>query len=278
MRLVVMLAVVTMGCAVDDPGPADSAPSVDASSVDASDGGETMWEDATPGVEDAGRRDASPPAPLRVLVFSRTTGFRHASIEEGVAALRAMGSGRGWVVEATEDPERFDADSLREIDVVVFLCTTGNVLGPTEESAFEQWFRAGGGFVGVHSASDTEYDWPFYAGVIGAYFAGHPAIQPARLEVVDRTHPATMHLDDEWNRRDEWYDFREDPSARVRVLLRIDASSYEGSTTGDHPVAWAHEPMGGRAFYTALGHTSESYAEPAMLAHLEGAIRWAAAR
>ena len=140
-------------------------------------------------------------------------------------------------------------------------------------------WKAGGGWVGIHAAADCEYDWPFYGELVGAWFARHPAIQPATYLVEDRGHPATAHLDATWMRTDEHYDFRRNPRPDVRVLMTIDESTYSGGGMGaDHPVTWAHEVGAGRSFYTALGHTSESYEEPAFRALLGGAIEWASGR
>jgi type 1 glutamine amidotransferase len=213
----------------------------------------------------------------RVLVFSRTAGYRHASIPRGIAAVRELGSRHSLIVEATEDPKVFSDSGLRPYKVVVFLSTTGDVLDDAQQAAFERWVRAGGGFVGVHSASDTEYDWPWYGQLVGAYFKRHPAIAQATVDVRDRSHPSTRCLAARWSRTDEWYDFRAPPAGDVHVLATLDESTYAGGEMGaSHPIAWYHERDGGRAWYTALGHTEESYAEPAFLDHLAGGILWAA--
>ena len=212
----------------------------------------------------------------RVLVFSSTSGYRHASIPDGVRAITKLGKENGFVVESSEAAARFNARELQQFRAVVFLNTTGDVLNEEQQRAFEDYITKGGGYVGIHSASDTEYEWPWYGRLVGAYFASHPRIQPARLIVVDSTHPATTGLPRSWDRTDEWYNFRQTPAA-VRVLIRIDESSYDGGKNGPHhPMAWFHEVANGRAFYTALGHTEASYQEPHFLAHLLGGIRYAA--
>lgn len=212
----------------------------------------------------------------RVLVFSKTAGYRHASIPDGVAAIRELGEAHGFAVDATESTEAFTDTGLAPYAAVVFLSTSGDVLDADAEAAFERYVEAGGGYAGVHAASDTEYEWPFYGRLVGAYFASHPEIQPAAVDVVDRTHPSTRDLPARWERTDEWYDFREVP-AGVRILATLDESTYEGGAMGDrHPAAWCHDRLGGRAWYTAGGHTAESYAEPAFRAHLAGGIRYAA--
>ncbi|MCR3726914.1 type 1 glutamine amidotransferase [Streptomyces umbrinus] len=212
----------------------------------------------------------------RVLVFSKTAGFRHDSIPEGVAAVKSLGAENGFRVDATEDAGAFSSRNLSRYDAVVFLSTTGDVLNGAQQRAFEGYIKRGGGYVGIHAAADTEYDWEFYGGLAGAYFQSHPAIQPARIEVEDRAHPATSHLGESWNRTDEWYNYRSNPRDRAHVLASLDETSYSGGTmSGDHPIAWCQEYRGGRAFYTGSGHTKESYADPAFRQHLLGGIRWA---
>ena len=223
--------------------------------------------------------DAGSPTVPSVLVYSWTTGYRHDSIPAGLTVLTFIANERGWTLSASEDATIFSDSGLQPFNVIVFLSTTGEVLDAAQQAAFERFIRAGGGFVGIHSASDTEYDWPFYGGLVGAYFREHPAIQEAVIRVEDATHPATKGIPSEWRRTDEWYAFRENPRPNVTVLLTLDETTYAPGTAtmgADHPVAWYHEYEGGRAFYTALGHTSETYAEPAFLGHLAGAIEWAA--
>ncbi|MET8585190.1 ThuA domain-containing protein [Streptomyces collinus] len=211
----------------------------------------------------------------RVLVFSRTAGFRHDSIPEGIAAVRQLGQAGGFTVDATEDAGAFTGKNLSRYDAVVFMSTTGDVLDTAQQDAFEGYVRHGGGYVGVHSAADTEYDWAFYGGLAGAYFRNHPAIQPATVNVEDRAHPATSHLGRTWERTDEWYNYRSNPREHAHVLASLDETSYTGGTmNGDHPIAWCQDYRGGRAFYTGGGHTKESYADPAFRQHLLGGIRW----
>ncbi|MER5915076.1 ThuA domain-containing protein [Streptomyces sp. NPDC001982] len=212
----------------------------------------------------------------RVLVFSKTAGFRHDSIPEGIATVKQLGESNGFTVDATEDAGAFTGKNLRRYDAVVFMSTTGDVLDDTQQEAFEGYIRHGGAYVGVHSAADTEYDWAFYGGLAGAYFQNHPAIQPATVNVEDRAHPATSHLVGTWDRTDEWYNYRSNPRERAHVLASLDETSYTGGTmNGDHPIAWCQNYQGGRAFYTGGGHTKESYADPAFRQHLLGGIRWA---
>ncbi|MER7487829.1 ThuA domain-containing protein [Streptomyces sp. NPDC126497] len=214
------------------------------------------------------------PARPALLVYTRTTDYRHASIPAGVAALRALG---GFAVDATEDPAALEG-RLDRYAAVVFLSTSGEVLTPAGRERLAAYVEAGGGFVGVHAAACTEYDWPYYGELLGARFDRHPAFQPGRAVVEDHGHPATRHLPAVWEFTDEWYDFRTDPrTAGVRVLLSADESSYEGGGMGDgHPLAWCRRQGAGRVFYTALGHAAEAYADPAFRAHLRGGVAWAA--
>ncbi|MFE5545587.1 ThuA domain-containing protein [Streptomyces sp. NPDC056534] len=219
---------------------------------------------------------AADPA-YKILVFSRTAGFRHSSIDDGITALRDLGAAHNFTVDATEDAQRFTGDNLAPYRAVVFLSTTGDVLDGAQQTAFEQYIRSGGGYVGIHAAADTEYDWTFYGGLAGALFHSHPAVQSATVKVEDRAHDATAHLGTGWQRTDEWYNYRTNPRTSARVLASLDESSYSGGNmAGDHPIAWCKDYQGGRAFYTGGGHTDESYAEPAFRRHLLGGIRWAA--
>ena len=214
--------------------------------------------------------------PHRVLVFSRTAGFRHASIPDGIKAIQEIGREQGFEVDATEDPAAFTAENLARFSSVVFLNTTGDVLDPTQQKAFEAYIEKGGGFVGVHSAADTEYDWPWYGRLVGAYFKSHPRIQSAEIVVENGRFPATAFLPRRWKRTDEWYVYRENPRPHVNVLMHLDESTYEGGgMNGDHPISLYHHVGSGRSFYTGGGHTPESFREPDFRRHLAEAIRWA---
>jgi type 1 glutamine amidotransferase len=181
-----------------------------------------------------------------VLVFSKTAGFRHDSIPAGIAAIRALGEQDDFRVDATEDDKVFSDDRLSQYREIIFLSTTGEVLDADERAAFERFIRHGGGFVGIHAATDTGYEWPWYGGLVGNYFRRHPVIQSAKLEVVDASHISTRHLPIEWKRTDEWYDFRHDLDPDITVLIRIDESSYRGGRMGaNHPMAWYHAYDGG---------------------------------
>ncbi len=211
-----------------------------------------------------------------VLVFSKTAGFRHGSIPVARTAIEQLGAANGFSVTLTEDASDFNDSFLAQYEAVVWLSTTGNVLDEAQQSAFERYIQAGGGYVGVHAASDTEYDWPWYGGLVGAYFNGHPAQQTATIKVAGRANLSTAHLSNRWTRFDEWYNFRDYIDGSVRVLARLDESTYDAGSTAmrdEHPIAWCHAYDGGRAWYTGLGHTNASYSEPAFLQHLLGGIQ-----
>jgi len=218
----------------------------------------------------------------RVLVFSKTKGFRHASIPNGIAAIKKLGLENGFDVDTTENADMFNEDTLKQYSAVIFLSTTGDVLDYRQEAAFERYIQAGGGYVGVHAAADTEYDWGWYGRLVGAYFLDHPGIhdkfpnvQEGILIVEDQTNNATKHLPKQWKRTDEFYSYKK-LNPDVKVLLTIDEKSYQGGhKMGNHPMAWYHDYDGGRAFYTELGHTPESYTEENYLKHLLAGIQYA---
>lgn len=216
----------------------------------------------------------------RVLVFSKTAGFRHASIANGWAMIQQLGATNNFTVDITEDAAAFGYTNLARYKAVVWLCTTGDVLNPNQQAAFEQYIRNAGGFVGIHSASDTEYTWPWYGQLVGAYFLSHPpGTALATIKVADTAHPSTATLPRRWSRVDEWYNFQSNPRGTVHVLATLDETTYAPGTGAmgfDHPIAWCRQFDGGRAWYTALGHTPASYAEPDFHRHVLGGIEWAA--
>lgn len=222
------------------------------------------------------------PGDPKILVFSKTAGFQHASIPDGISAIQKLGSEHGFEVDTTTNAQTFTEDLLSQYSAVVFLSTTGDVLNQYQEAEFERYLQAGGGYVGIHAAADTEYHWGWYGRMVGGYFMDHPGIndphpnvQSGILTVEDNTHPSTNFLPDQWERTDEWYSYR-NLNEDVNVLLSIDENSYEGGADmGDHPMAWYHDYDGGRAFYTGLGHTSESFSEDNFLDHLLAGIQYA---
>lgn len=257
-------------------------------------------------------------APASVLVFSRTTGFRHPSIETAVEAIRRLGDENGFLVDHTEDPTRFRSDELARYAAVVFVSTTGDPLAEaSERAALEEFIHGGGGYVGIHAASDEDAvsraTWPWYGRLVGAYFGGHPlynsrpegdescgfgpivSCHDGTATVEDTVHPSTAHLVEgssssppTWEVYDEFYGFDTNPRANVHVLLTLDESTYlddprrvpfgPGFMGEDHPIAWCHEFEGGRSFYTSLGHDTLLFSNDAYLRHLLGGILWAAGR
>ncbi|MEM8848219.1 MAG: ThuA domain-containing protein [Bacteroidota bacterium] len=216
-----------------------------------------------------------------VLAFTKTTGYRHESIEKGVHTLRQLGRKHNFIVLQTETSEDFTAQNLKNYKLVVFLSTTGDVLNAQQQKVFENYIKSGGSFMGIHAASDTEYNWPWYGKLVGGYFESHPNdpnIRSAKIDVVTKEHPSTAHLPDTWSRNDEWYNYK-NLNPAIAVLLNLDESSYEGGTNGkNHPIAWYHEYDGGKAFYTGGGHTKESFDEPDFRQHLLGGILWSLGR
>jgi uncharacterized protein len=214
-------------------------------------------------------------AKARILVFSKTAGFHHASIAAGIPAIIKLGKENDFDVDTTTNSAKFTSANLKQYAAVIFLSTTGDVLNDEQQKAFEAYIHSGGGFVGVHAATDTEYGWPWYGDLVGAYFKSHPKQQVATLHVVDHNFIATKHLPAEWKRFDEWYNYKYIAKG-LHVLITIDEKSYTGGENGDyHPMSWYHQYDGGRAFYTELGHTDESYSDPLYLQHLLGGIQYA---
>ncbi len=217
-------------------------------------------------------------AQRRILVFSKTAAFRHASIEAGQKALTKLGQQKGVAVDLTEDASVFNTANLRKYNAVVFLNTTGDILNPKQQSDFERYIQAGGGYVGIHAASDTEYGWPWYGQLVGAYFLDHPMpdnVQKGKFIVTMKNHWATQGMPDEFERSDEFYSFKQ-IKPDLNVVLKIDEKSYRGGSNGDnHPMGWFQEFDGGRSFYTAMGHTDETFSEPLFLNHLWAGISYA---
>lgn len=218
---------------------------------------------------------ASDLAPTNVLVFSKTAGFRHDSIPVARKAIVDVSLSQGWSCTFTEDSTWFLPEILRGYSVVVFLMTTGDVLNEEQQKAFEGYIESGGGYVGVHAAADTEYEWKWYGDLVGAYFKTHPAIQTASVRLEDEKHPTTSFLPKEWKRTDEWYTYRDNPRSRVHVLANLDESTYTGGGMGDHPITWCKEVGKGRSWYTGMGHTQESYLDSLFMRMITEAIRWA---
>lgn len=213
-------------------------------------------------------------ANTKVLIFSKTAGFHHKSIVPGITAIQLLGKQNGFETDTTTDATRFTYANLKQYAAVIFLNTTGDVLNDQQQSAFQKYLRSGKGYIGVHAATDTEYDWPWYGQLSGAYFGDHPKVQQAVLHIAGPANSFTKHLPANWIKTDEWYNFKW-ISDKIHVVLTVDESSYTGGKNGPgHPISWYQEFEGGRAFTTVLGHTDESYTDPFFLQHLLAGIKY----
>ncbi len=223
--------------------------------------------------------------PLNLLVFSKTAGYRHESIPAGLKALNEIATNQGWKITATEDSMLFSLSVLDTIDVVVFLSTSGDVLGTVQENALQQFVESGGGLVTIHSGTDTEYNWAWYQEAIGACFIGHPPVQKATLTIEDSHNPATKHFPAKtWETEDEWYSFNRNPRGDVNVLISIDESTYDVDDNrwfegvkqrmGDHPLVWYKRVGKGIVFQSALGHTNAMFNDPLYRQHIIGMIEF----
>ena len=220
-------------------------------------------------------------ASSRVLIFSKTLGYRHDSIANGIAAISDLGRQHGFTMEATEDSIVFTPTNLARFAVVVFLSATGDVLKADQESAFKSYVLGGGGFVAIHGAVfgplACEEHWTWYGEMFCCAFTNHSAIVPATVNLDDATHPANAGLPAHWQRTDEWYNFCGTPRGCAHVLATLDETTYQGGRMGpDHPIAWCRRVGQGRMWCTAMGHTASSFAEPLFQQHLLGGILFAA--
>ncbi|TWG99002.1 glucose/arabinose dehydrogenase [Nocardioides sp. J9] len=265
-------------------GPAAAAPVADRAAAPAQ-GTSALKEaappsNAVPWTADKAAAAAAEADEFDALVFSKTAAFRHSSIDEGVAAIQQLGLEHGFNVTATEDSTVFTDENLEQYEVVIFLSTTGDVLNTAQQGAFERYIQAGGGYAGIHAASDTEYSWPWYGELVGSYFANHPPGTPtATVKVEDPAHASTAGIAPLWERVDEWYNFQTNPRGKVHVLASMDESTYSpggGAMGVEHPIAWCQDYDGGRSWYTGMGHTEESFTDETFLQHLLGGIQTAA--
>ncbi len=215
--------------------------------------------------------------PANIMVFSKTEGFRHDCIEIGIKSIQKLGKENDFKVDVTEDSNVL-ISGINKYDIIIFLNTTGDILTDSQQEKFENYIKKGGGFVGIHSAADTEYDWPWYGKLVGAYFLSHPKQQQATINVVNSEHLSTSFLGLEWSKFDEWYNYK-NINTDINVLMKLDEKSYEGGKNGEnHPIAWYHKYEGGRVFYTGRGHTKESYQDEKFLKHILGGINYAMGR
>ncbi len=221
----------------------------------------------------------------KVLVFYKTAGYKHGSIPSGIAAIQKLGAENKFDVDTTTDVTKFTKENLKQYATIVFMSPTGKVFKDSvNREALKNYINNGGGFLGVHSATDFEYDWAWYGKLVGGYFLGHPRknVQEAVLNVVDTKNVSTKTLPTTWKRTDEYYSFRPGSNpADLKVLITLDESTLGYATNEDrlkmganHPIAWYHDYDGGRAFYTAIGHTNETFSDPLVLDHLRGALQY----
>jgi type 1 glutamine amidotransferase len=213
----------------------------------------------------------------RVLIFTKTApdSYRHASIGPAKIAVKKLCEDNGFIADTTENSAYFTDEKLKQYSALVFISSNKDVFTPEQKEAFQRYIRAGGGFVGVHAATGTEREWPWYGKLVGAVFVWHPPIQTGTIEVTDQTHPSTRHLPKRWQRYDEWYFYR-DINPDIKVLATLDTTTFKSERhTANYPFAWYHEFEGGRSFYTAGGHSPEDYADPAFMKHILGGIQYA---
>jgi type 1 glutamine amidotransferase len=219
-----------------------------------------------------------------VLIFSKTNGFRHKSIEAGIAAINKAGAKNGWDVHATENGAMINLDYLPHFKVVIFLSTTGEILTKTQKKAFENYIENGGGYAGIHSASDTEHCWAWYGTLLGTFFRDHTLLPyhlpEAEIITENMSHPVNRGLPARWNKVDEWYNFNESINGKkgFQVLLSLNEASYPSfwhKMNGDHPISWTHQIKKGRMFYTAIGHNAETFTDQNAMQHIMGGIAWA---
>lgn len=213
-----------------------------------------------------------------ILVFSKTTGFRHKSIPVGITYFKNLQKETNWNIDFSEESNDFSSENLAKYNVVVFLNTTGNLFNDQQKKAFKKYIANGNGFVGIHSASNTEEQWPWFTDMIGATFRDHPKVQKAKVLVnLTSEHPAINHLNKEEFFKDEWYNFQKPVAKHVTVLASVDETSYKGKKMNtNHPITWYHYFDGGRIFYTGLGHTNNSYKDVRFKEMIKGGILWAA--
>ncbi|WP_199141140.1 ThuA domain-containing protein [Pedobacter sp. ASV12] len=210
-----------------------------------------------------------------VLVFSLTKGYRHASIVDGIVAIKKLGEENNFDVDTTENVKAFNLENLRRYKTLVFLSPTGtNVFNDEQKKALKKYINKGGGFVGIHAATDFSFEWEWYGQMVGGFFESHPKVQQAKLLLVDPQNKVVEGLPEVWRHTDEWYNFKSFNNS-VKVIVKVDEASYEGGTMkNDHPITWYHRFDGGRVFYTALGHTKESYKDPLFLKQVLAGIEW----
>jgi uncharacterized protein len=233
----------------------------------------------------------------KVLIFSKNTVYKHGSIPSGIAAIQKLGAENKFDVDTTTDVSKFTKENLKQYATIIFLSPTSpsNITTPrgaagvvfkdsVNKEAFKDYIKNGGGFLGIHSATDFGYEWPWYGQLVGGYFLGHPNpknVQKGTLNILDKKNPATKNLPNPWVLADEYYSFRPGSNPKdLHVLITLDESTIDYGRQenlkmgASHPIAWYHDYDGGRAFYTALGHPNENFSDLAVLDHLRGALQY----
>jgi len=233
-----------------------------------------------------GQQNVQAQKQFKALLVVNTRGWHHESIHAGVLALQQLGIKNNFEVSLMEDPNGFTDKNLESVKVIIFLNTTGDIFDSTQQKVMERFIRSGRGFVGIHSASDTEYDWAWYTQLVGRMFHIHPVIQTAKLNILDKDFPGLQGFEGNKLWTDEWYEFGQENTSGLHYILSVDENSYnpkadwgpkKGIGMGKlHPISWYHDFDGGRAFYTALGHLPSIYSDQAFLNHLYAGIFWAA--
>ena len=234
---------------------------------------------------------------FKVLLITETEGWHHKSIPNGISAIHELAATHNFDVVLQQNEREISSKSLGEFQAVIFLNTTGDIFNDKEQAAFEKFIQSGKGYVGIHAASDTEYDWEWYTQLVGRMFHIHPKQQTAKLDILDHGFPGLEHFPDRLLFTDEWYEFGEEKTSNLNYLITIDEQTFDpvvtwkgrdtdangklvdhvGKGMGDfHPLSWYHEFDGGRSFYTALGHIEKVYENEWFLAHLYGGIYYAA--
>ncbi len=208
-----------------------------------------------------------------VLVITETKGWVHDSIESGLKLIQNIGNKNNFNVYHSDNSSVITYKNLKEIKTIIFLNTTEEILTDVEQKVMESFIKSGKGFVGVHAAADTEYNWQWYGKLVGAYYRNHPEVMNGKILTIN--HKITNHLDSEWEIEDEWYNF-DYVNYDINILLHLDEDSYIGGEHPDyHPITWYHEYDGGRSFYTGLGHTKEVYEDERFIKLLEKGILYA---
>ena len=236
-------------------------------------------------------------AQFNVLLVTKTDGWHHDAIVDGVPAMRKLAERNNFNIERHQDGEKLSKEKLDSIDVVLFLSTTGDIFDNDEQKVFEDFIRSGKGYVGIHAASDTEYDWEWYTKLVGRMFHIHPKQQTAKLDILNHNFPGLEHFPNRLLWTDEWYEFGEEKVDGLNYLITVDENTFDNNETwkdsdidnngnkidrvaygmGDlHPISWYHQYDGGRSFYTALGHIPGVFQDQFFLDHVYGGIYWAA--